>query len=170
MSNRDRALYQRMFRGFRTQATLRLAATPIVGFRSFREEEVRSLERSLGLRLPEAYRAFLTTMGRSAGDLFQDVTITFRETGDLLRLQDRARSEISEAGRPTTIPPRAYFFDHYLDSQFGFFVCDEDDEDPLTYNFEFGNPELDPPVPVVRFTDVIRTALDEYRGPRKSFG
>jgi hypothetical protein len=39
----------------------------------------------------------------------------------------------------------------------------------MTYNVEFGNPELDPPVPVARFTDLIRVALDEHRGLKDWF-
>ncbi|WP_165246860.1 hypothetical protein [Paludisphaera soli] len=80
--------------------------------------------RSLGPRPPEAYRAFRTTMGRSAGSLFRDVARTFRETGDLLRVRDHAGSEITEAGRPSTIPPRVFSFNDHLDDQSAFSVRD----------------------------------------------
>ena len=151
--------YDRFMRSVARRAYVRLAALPLIGLRGFREAEIRELELRLGRPLPAAYRAFLRKMGRSAGSLFGDVTLTFDGIGPLVDLQATARDAAQEAGSLDAIPPGAFFFDSYLDTQFGFFVSHEDD-DPMTFNFEGGNPSLDPPVPCGRFTEVIRSFVE----------
>ncbi|SIN75276.1 hypothetical protein SAMN05444166_0642 [Singulisphaera sp. GP187] len=148
--------------------TMRIgAAWPLVGVRGLKDREIHAIEEALRLRLPAAYRAFLQTMGRSAGALFGDVTMTFDGPGPLLALQHDARDYAAGLGSPPRLKPEAFVFSDYGGSQFSFFLCDRREADPEIFDYEAGN--IDPPQPAGRFTDTIRYHLKEYPHRRKPF-
>ncbi|WP_406698297.1 SMI1/KNR4 family protein [Singulisphaera sp. Ch08] len=155
---------QKLMESFAREVVRIWAAWPLVGVRGFREDEIRAVEEAISLPLPAAYRAFLRTMGRSAGALFGDVTMTFDSPGAFLHLQHDARDNTAGLGYPPRLTPEAFVFSDYGGSQFSFFLCGGREDDPEIFDYEVGN--IDPPQSAGRFTDTIRYHLKAY--PRRS--
>ena len=106
------------------------AATPgeIVGCTG---AEVRALEARYGVRLPAAYRLFLTTLGREAG------LVSVANTG--LSLFYREVASLTENVRQDpmfhVLPERAYVFASDQSIRYWFFVADGRSEDPEVFSW-----------------------------------
>jgi hypothetical protein len=97
------------------------------------EEEIRDVERHVGVFLPEAYRVFLRFMGRSAGRLFRDIDILFpvvleltSAAVDILRLAEHGKM---------TLPTHSFVFSMRQGLQFLFFVANNEDDDPGIHSY-----------------------------------
>lgn len=101
-------------------------------------EEIASLERKFGIKLPELYRDWLRTMGRSAGHYLQGSDAFYPA---LLELRDWATELLAENGNPFSLADDAFVFLMHQGYQFLYFRTGSQNPDPpVMYYFE-GKPQ-----------------------------
>ncbi|MCR9142730.1 MAG: SMI1/KNR4 family protein [bacterium] len=101
------------------------------------EEEIIAHENRIGYTLPKAYRAFLSTMGKSAGTFMFDMVVFCK---DLECLFEDAQEIINEFETPFALASHDYPFANYGGYHFLYFDASEGD-DPPVYNFEQGQAD-----------------------------
>lgn len=91
--------------------------------------EVQELEKALGHRLPEAYRAFLFWMGHSGGGFLRGSDCFYEQLRDI---QIFAKELLEEDQFGGVLPEEAFVFFMHQGYQFNFF-CFNEGEDPPVY-------------------------------------
>jgi ankyrin repeat protein len=114
----------------RLKAIPRFRAVP---FNGCSKGEVAHLESEFGVRLPAAYRDFLETMGKGAGDFLVSDHWTFR-FDDLFGL---ARSD--DYAEQCDLPDDYFVFAEREGCQWVFFVADGKSDDPPVFLFDDGH-------------------------------
>lgn len=94
------------------------------------EEEIASLERQYRVRLPDAYRCFLKTMGHKAGSFFQG---TDWQYGYLQTLHASAETLLKSANGSFQLPDNAFVFAMHQGYSFLYFLTDNDDPHVVLY-------------------------------------
>lgn len=120
------------------------------------EDEIASIERLYGLRMPGLYRAFLSRMGRSAGEFLADTDLLFT---DLPSLRKEAVELLEEIRAPFKLDATDFVFAVHRGYQFLYFPV-TGSEDPPVYHFLEGD---DAPKQVYdRFSDwLLGSVADE---------
>lgn len=98
-------------------------------------EEVESLEKQYGIRLPLAYREFLLIMGYGAGALFRGTDAFYRR---LSELREGAEELLAEDNADFKMPADCFVFAMHQGYQFWFFYLSEAVEDPPVYYYYEG--------------------------------
>lgn len=101
------------------------------------EEEVRSLEKDLGLPLPAVYKEFLLWMGHRAGKLLRG-SACFYEC--ILAIQQGAIKLLEENGNPEVLPEDALVFCMHQGYLFYFMRVSEGDDPPIYFYSEAMKP------------------------------
>ena len=91
------------------------------------DAEIEALEAELGIVLPRAYREFLLTMGRSAGDFFCGTDFLYAD----LPLREYADELLSEGDVPLALHPADFVFAMHQGYTFLFFRCGISDDPPV---------------------------------------
>jgi hypothetical protein len=98
-------------------------------------EEVRTMEKQLGVSFPAAYKAFLLVLGRDGGPDFVGSDCTLRH---LPGLRAGAESLLKSCGSPFQLPEKAFVFLMHQGYVFAYFVADGTTEDPPVYSYMEG--------------------------------
>lgn len=124
------------------------------------EEDISKIEKKAGVSLPIAYRAFLSTMGKDMGALFEnDVSIKYCE---LETIGNLSKEIIALNNYP--LPGKYYVFACRLGEVFLFFDLTKEDEDPDILGFHCDSHE------VYRFGKTLyRMIYDEINETRRYF-
>jgi hypothetical protein len=99
------------------------------------EAEVASIERTFGLTLPRAYRAFLLRMGKAAGEFWTGTNYQFPE---LLELRETAEALLIEGGARWQLGAPDFVFAVHQGYQFLFFRTGTSD-DPEVFHYLEGD-------------------------------
>lgn len=124
------------------------------------ESEVALVESQAGRRLPAAYRQFLLTMGRSAGEFYSGTDMFFP---DILHLTSQARTLLEGTQSEFRLPERAFVFSMHQGYQFAYFPM-ENDDDPAVYHYMEG--DSGPEKSADSFSQFILTSLEQYEKVR----
>lgn len=108
-------------------------------FKGCTEEEIESLERRFGLRLPQCYRDFLAVMGRAAGDFLVGTDYSFPK---LLEFRKDAEELLRTSQSDFKLTPTAFVFMLHQGYTFLFLDCDDDPDDPPVFMFTEAEKEL----------------------------
>ena len=125
-------------------------------------EEVNQLETSLQIKLPEAYREYLLTMGKYSGKINEGTDCFY---DDLIRIQAWPKELLKENSIQDELPSDAFIFSMHQGYEFWYFRISEGDNPPV-YGFHEG--EDDPQLLVAQFptfTDYILTLMDAFKVP-----
>src|SRR5579859_3278188 len=125
------------------------------------EEEVHALEQKCHCSLPEAYKEFLLTMGKGAGNFFVGSDIFYH---DLDGLREVAIEILTEVGFPQKLPKDAFVFFMHQGYLFNFFLTSDGDDPPI-YRYLEGTDVETFPLIYDHFTDFL---LDEIRTQARS--
>ena|SRR6266436_6798109 len=121
------------------------------------EEEVRSLEKDLGLPLPAVYKEFLLWMGHRAGKLLRG-SACFYES--ILAIQQWAVELLEENGNPEVLPEDALVFCMHQGYHFYFMRVSEGDN-PRIYHYS----EVDKPRRFIlshrNFAEFLRNEMEK---------
>lgn len=96
------------------------------------EAEIDEIERRWGVPLPDAYRWFLRTMGRGAGQFFGGTDIFHASLGDV---REQALEILREEARPIELPAEALVFAAHQGYQFWYMDLSTGGEDPPVWYF-----------------------------------
>ena len=99
-------------------------------------DEVKTLERELGVVFPAAYTAFLLILGRDGGPDFEGSDCTIRHVPNL---RDWAGNLVGSQGSVFRLPKNAVVFIMHQGYSFHFFVADGSSEDPPVFAFVEGD-------------------------------
>jgi hypothetical protein len=91
-------------------------------------EEIEKLEEHFNIKLPDAYRDFLLTMGRGAGKLFEGSHFTYEH---LFKLREWAEELMVEAKAEFDLPDDAFVFMMHQGYDFFFFQVSEGVDPPV---------------------------------------
>ena len=122
------------------------------------EEEVYTLEQKAHRSLPRAYKEFLLTMGKGAGDLLAGSDFSYRQ---LDRLQEVAAEMLVEDGFPLKLPEDAFVFFMHQGYQFNFFHTSAGDDPPVYRYLEETDLETFPLI-YSHFTDFLLQELQDH--------
>jgi hypothetical protein len=92
------------------------------------EEEVYALEQKTHHSLPRAYKEFLLTMGKGAGDLLVGSDFSYEQIEDL---QEAAVEMLSEDGFAQKLPEDAFVFFMHQGYHFNFFRTSAGENPPV---------------------------------------
>jgi hypothetical protein len=101
-------------------------------FQGCTDEEIRSLESQLSIRLPKCYRDFLAVMGRAAGKFLVGTDYSFPKMLDF-RKDAEALLRVNQSD--FKLPPTAFVFIFHQGYTFLFFRCDDGADDPPVLMF-----------------------------------
>jgi hypothetical protein len=90
--------------------------------------ELDALEKQAGVKLPRAYREFLATMGKSAGEFLCGSDFLY---ADLPPLRAIAEELVSESEVPLALDPADFVFQMHQGYTFLFFRCEVSDDPPV---------------------------------------
>lgn len=119
------------------------------------EAEVEHLEGNLSVRLPLAYRLFLLSMGKCAGNLFSGTDIFYER---ISRFREWLLEAVAESGDNFALPGDAVVFMSHQGVVFMFFRT-SDGDDPPVYRYCQGTG-----APIVQdqsFIEFLRSAIFE---------
>src|SRR3974390_386191 len=102
-----------------------------------REDEIRHLERGLGLVLPSIYRQFLERVGRAAGTVLSGTVFLSARLPELRRQAERL---LDQAGVPFRLADADFVFAMHQGYQFLYFTTGEVD-DPAVWHFADGDAQ-----------------------------
>jgi hypothetical protein len=91
-------------------------------------EEVESLERREGIRLPDLYKDFLRVMGKSAGRFLEGTDAFYRH---LPHLRNGAEESLRESKSSFRLPQNAFVFVSHQGYVFLFFIASESEDPPV---------------------------------------
>jgi hypothetical protein len=123
-------------------------------FRGLTESEITSLEESLGVRLPAAYREFLSEMGRSAGRLFLG-SDAFYPT--LRKLRGWANEMLRECSSQFELPNDAVIILIHQAYVFLFFRTSDGDDPPI---YRFAERDELPTMVDQSFSDFLMVSVN----------
>jgi hypothetical protein len=126
------------------------------------EEEVTALEVSLGVEMPNAYRDFLLTMGRGAGDLFIGSDVYYDR---LFELREWAQDLLDENEATDTIPLDAFVFLMHQGYQF-MFLRKSEGEDPPVWAYNEADTTSAFRIVATKFTEFLRNAIEGHARPQ----
>lgn len=122
------------------------------------EDEVRALEVSLGIELPNSYRNFLLAMGRSAGSLFIGSSAFYES---LFELREWAQELLEENEVRDPLPPDAFVFLMHQGYQF-MFLRNSEGEDPPVRSYNEADPGQTFQVIAPSFTQFLADAIEGH--------
>lgn len=96
--------------------------------------DIGRIESSIDLQLPKAYKSFLTSFGKKAGKLADDVVFLYPE---ILGLRKELEDMVDEESLDFEIPSKAFVFSGYQGFQYHYFICDGK-ENPAVYRIMDG--------------------------------
>ncbi len=121
------------------------------------EEEVRSLEKDLGLPLPAVYKEFLLWMGHRAGKLLRGEDCFYES---IRAIQQGAVELLEENGNPEVLPEDALVFCMHQGYHF-YFMCVSEGDNPRIYHYS----EVDKPrrftVSYHNLAEFLRSSIEE---------
>jgi hypothetical protein len=120
------------------------------------EGEVHALEQKCHCSLPRAYKEFLLTMGKGAGNFFVGSDLFYP---DLDGMQEVAVEILTEVGFPQKLPEDAFVFFMHQGYLFNFFLTSDGDDPPI-YRYLEGTDRETFPLIYNHFTDFL---LDEIQ-------
>jgi hypothetical protein len=120
--------------------------------------EISLLEQNTHLLLPGAYKEFLLTMGKGAGDLLVGSDVFYQQIGNL---QESAKEMLSEDAFPQKLPADAFVFFMHQGYQFNFF-CTSEGDDPPVYRYFEGKDRDTFPLIYPHFTEFLLEELKSY--------
>jgi hypothetical protein len=95
------------------------------------DEEIARVQSASGLRLPEAYVAFLRVAGKGAGRFLTDVDLYYDK---IMSLNVKAAEKLHLwEGNKLRLPEKAFVFAMRYGEQFMFFLADGKQSDPPIY-------------------------------------
>jgi hypothetical protein len=100
------------------------------------DDEVRQIEAAFNLRLPQAYKVFLSSFGKKAGalldgsDYLYPALLDCRRTAEKIIADTEARFQLS---------PQSFVFLQHEGYQFLFFDTDKANQDPPVFRFIEGD-------------------------------
>jgi hypothetical protein len=100
------------------------------------DQDVRIIQHSLDVVLPQAYVQFLQAVGRKAGSLMRDIDYQY-DCIERINADARRIIENWEEGR-LQLPENAFVFSMRQGEQFMFFIADGRSEDPPVYYYVEG--------------------------------
>ena len=103
------------------------------------DSEIAALEAEYGLTLPRAYREFLASMGKSAGEFLCGTDFLY---ADLPPLLENAYDLLSEDEAPLALDIDDFVFAMHQGYTFLFFRCGSSD-DPPVFRYEENVPQFD---------------------------
>ena len=107
-------------------------------FKGCTEQQIKSIEDKLSLRLPRCYRDFLSVMGREAGEFLVGTDYSFPKVLDF-------RSEAENLLRTTPsnflLAQDLFVFMFHQGYTFLFFNCHDDSDDPPVFMFTEADKE-----------------------------
>ena len=122
------------------------------------DEEILLIEQQFHLSLPTAYKEFLLTMGKGAGDLLVGSEFLYK---DLPGLQEVAHEMLAEDAFPQNLPEDAFVFFMHQGYQFNFFRTSEGDNPPVYRYFEGKDKEAFPLI-YPHYTDFLLIELKDH--------
>ena len=122
------------------------------------EGEVCALEQKFHRSLPRAYKEFLLTMGKGAGDLLAGSDFSYRQ---LDRLQEVAAEMLAEDKFPLKLPEDAFVFFMHQGYHFNFFRTSEGDDPPIYRYLEETDLETFP-LAYSHFTDFLLQRVEDH--------
>jgi len=99
-------------------------------------DDLKIIERQLGLPIPTSYATFLETIGRGAGEFMSDLSVFFP---DLLNNTDAMSKILSECGQ--TLPNNVFVFIHRYGEQMLYFQLEPATNDPEVFRWSNENPK-----------------------------
>jgi hypothetical protein len=125
-------------------------------FQGCTEQEINALDGRFCVSLPECYRDFLATMGRSAGEFLVGTDYAFPH---LLEFRTRAERLLKSSQSNFALSPTTFVFAFHQGYTFLFFHCDGEHDDPPV--FLFTEEEAQPRKVSDSFAAWLRAAVDD---------
>lgn len=122
---------------FVDQAIARLTEAGLVlptGVLGCSEQEIAEITKEFSVTLPAAYRRFLATMGKSAGEFLDGTDFFYPE---VLTLRGQAEYLLSKCKATISLATTDFVFASHQGYQFLFFGTEEGDDPRVRYYFEY---------------------------------
>ncbi|MBI3220949.1 MAG: SMI1/KNR4 family protein [Bacteroidetes bacterium] len=131
-----------------------------VGLLPCSTEEIKKLEDTLQIKLPEAYREYLSVMGKYSGKINEGTDCFY---DDLIRIQAWPKELLKENSVLDELPSDAFVFSMHQGYEFWYFRISEGNNPPV-YGYHEGDD--DPQLLIAQFptfTDYILNLLNAYQ-------
>lgn len=119
------------------------------------ENEIAAIESHLNLKLPQAYKDYLSRMGKKAGDFLSECLLTYPEIVEY----GRATAEGLVQRTEYKLPKSAFVFVERYGCQFFFFDTASNDDNPSVYRFLEGDQK--PEKVANTFSEALEIALSD---------
>ena len=139
------------------ERTIRAGIASPDQIRGCSENEIESIENSFRVKLPSAYKEFLSAFGHSAGRFWYEADFAADKLPEINR---KARAILEESDAGLELPPRGFVFALRYEEQFLFFLADGKSDNPPTFRYLFGNTQFVKTHDV--FWDAIEGVLEVY--------
>lgn len=96
------------------------------------------MERKVGLKLPDAYKQFMSVIGKSAGNFMTDLQVFYPK---VLQCTEEM-SEILMSNFGVSLPDNAFVFADRFGEQMLFFHITEGNDDPPIFAWSDEDPEV----------------------------
>ncbi len=100
------------------------------------QTDLSKLEQTMGIKLPQVYRDFSTTMGRGAGSLHKGTDFLYES---LFHLKDDFAYVLREDNCSHFLQPDVFVFSAHQGVIYHFFYTWADDQDPAVYAYLEGD-------------------------------
>jgi hypothetical protein len=126
------------------------------------EDEIRAVEDAFSVRLPAAYRQFLTRLGKGSGDFLRGTDFRYADHVDIFSQRKLAEGLLNASGSSFHLMPTHFVFMSHQGHQFLFFDCDGTD-DPAVWRYLEG--EADPQPVASRFSIWLKACVVDEVDP-----
>lgn len=101
-------------------------------------DEIKTLEETFNISLPESYKQFLSVMGNEAGSFIYDVDFTYKHLFQAKEIAEKILDRGRTRGRTNfSFTPSCFVFLTRLNEQFMFFDCSSNDDPPVFHFYEY---------------------------------
>lgn len=157
-----------MYKIFLYKIVMRLIIKGIAGFPQIEgcsRGEINEIKALSKFALPKIYVAFLSVMGREAGDFFRGTNIFYPE---ILRNREVAEELLRDDESTFTLSPQDFVFSHHQGYQFNYFSITKDEEDPAVYHYMEGeSPKKVPEKISEHFSEYLLWCLKDHEDSLK---